>query len=229
MNSKASGKILLTFLGLGAVIAAIILGLSFYLSTSTIHELLTTNHELSKAIKNLTDEEQIGYATLESQNVDETTGKVISTIRFVQTAVGAPREIVSEQRFTVEGEVVHFDALIVKFPDESVTSGDKRALYLWRRVYGENTQPTQGEVIQQIGESPERYHALSKTLKVRDRSVFWEAIWELANNPQALSEYGITAVYGNTIYTQMKAGAVYRFKIGPTGQIYPEVLRMLDN
>ena len=39
-----------------AILTAAILGMSFYLSSSTIHSLLTENHELNKAIKNLTAE-----------------------------------------------------------------------------------------------------------------------------------------------------------------------------
>ncbi|MEM1222971.1 MAG: hypothetical protein AAGH40_09430 [Verrucomicrobiota bacterium] len=222
-----SGKILLTFLGLGAVVAAIILGLSFYFSTSTIHELLTSNHELAKAIENLTEEEQIGYATLESQRTDES-GRIVSVVRFVQTAVGAPREIVSEQLFEITGDIVHFDALIVKFPSDSVKAGTDRALYLWRRIHGEGTEPAMGQAIQEPGESPERYHALTKSLRLKDRTVFWDEIWSLANDPQRLSEYGISAVYGNTVYSKMEKGKVYRFKINTSGQIYPEVLNILD-
>lgn len=222
---RNSGKIIFICLGLGAVAAAVILGLSFYFSTSTIHELLTSNHELTKAINNLTEEEQIGYATLESQRTDES-GRPVSVVRFVQTAVGAPREIVSEQLFEIKGDIVHFDALIVKFPIDSVKAGTHRGLYLWRRIYGENTEPAMGQAIQESGESPERYHALTKSLRLKDRAVFWDAIWSLANDPQRLSEYGITALYGNTVYTKMERGKIYRFKINTSGQIYPEVLNI---
>jgi len=34
----------------------------------------------------------------------------------------------------------------------------------------------------------------------------------------------VTAVFGNAIYTKMEPGRVYVFKIGATGQIYPDVL-----
>lgn len=206
-----------------AILTFAIIGVSFYQSSSTIHSLLTENHELNKAIKNLTAEEQIGYATIQSQARD-LTGQLQSTVRFVQTAAGRPKEIVSEQLFTITGDVIHFDALIVKFNNQYVQDGKGRSLYLWRRIYGENNSPASGKLIELPGDAPERYHSISKSLRMKDSDIFWEAIWELANNPEQLSEYGITAVFGNAIYSRMQEGQITLFKISPTGQIYPEVL-----
>lgn len=223
MDHNKEGKIVGKLVALAALITASILGVSFYLSSSTIHSLLTENHELNKAIKNLTAEEQIGYATLQSQGRDHT-GQLQSTIRFVQTAAGKPKEIVSEQLFTITGDVIHFDALIVKFTDEYVKDGKGRSLYLWRRIYGEANSPASGELIEIPGTAPERYHSITKTLRMKDSDIFWEAIWDLANDPDQLSQYGLKAVFGNAIYCRMQPEQITLFKISPTGQIYPEVL-----
>ncbi|MEN8843785.1 MAG: hypothetical protein ABF323_07365 [Lentimonas sp.] len=223
MNRDISGKVMAKLVAGAAILTFAIIGVSFYQSSSTIHSLLTENHELNKAIKNLTAEEQIGYATLQSQARD-VTGQLQSTVRFVQTAAGRPKEIVSEQLFTITGDVIHFDALIVKFNNQYVQDGKGRSLYLWRRIYGENNSPASGKLIELPGDAPERYHSISKSLRMTDSDIFWEAIWELANNPEQLSEYGITAVFGNAIYSRMQEGQITLFKISPTGQIYPEVL-----
>lgn len=205
------------------LVTAGILGVGFYYSTASIHKLLTENHRLSKAVHNLTREEQIGYAVLESQTRDED-GKVTSKIRFVQTAPGNPRATISEQRFTVSGDVIFFDALIVKFTDEFVKDGKERALYLWRRIYSEDTSPAKGQPIEISGTAPERYDSITRSLRFKNKDIFWDAIWDLANDPARLSGYGITAVFGNAIYIRPQIGKVYLFKISPTGQIYPEVV-----
>ncbi len=210
-------------LALAALLTAGILGMSFYYSTASIHELLTENHQLNKAVRNLTEEAQIGYAMLQSQERDEL-GALVSVVRFVQTASDNPKEVVSEQLFTVRGDIVHFDALIVKFTDDYVKDGTERALYLWRRIYGEQTQPANGEAIDMPGTAPERYHAITRSLRLKNRDIFWEAIWELANDANCLSDYGVKAVFGNAIYTRLQPGKVYLFKISPTGQIYPETV-----
>lgn len=73
------------------------------------------------------------------------------------------------------------------------------------------------------GEGPERYRAITNTLRLRNQPIFWDALWDLANDPSELSEHGVTSIFGNAIYTQMEVGKVYVFKIGATGQIYPEL------
>lgn len=221
---KRHGKVLGTLIALTALVTAGILGSVFYFSSSTVHELFTENRALGEAIRNLTAEEQIGYAKVQSQGPGPQ-GGTQTVVRFVQTAAGNPKEIVSEQLFTVPGDIVHFDALIVKFTDDYVKDGRERALYLWRRIYGESTEPGKGELIEIPGSAPERYYAVTRSLRLKDQDVFWEAIWELANDPALLDRYGIRALYGNAIYTRMLPGKVYLFKISPTGQIYPEVVQ----
>jgi len=222
-KNARSGKIIVNLVVLAAIVTAAILGAAFYFSTSSIHSLLTENHKLNKAISNLTNEEQIGFVTLKSRNRNEP-GQVESLIRFVQTAPGKPDEIASEELFVVSGEVIHFDALIVKFSDEYVKDGKGRALYLWRRIYGESDAPADGQLIQSRGQAPERYNAITRSLRLKDQAVFWDAVWNLASDPQQLSEYGVTAVFGNAIYSKIEPDKVYLFKISPTGQIYPDVL-----
>ena len=220
---RIKGKILGTIVLIAAAVAATVVGLAFYFSSSSIHSLLTENHELNKAIRNLTQEHQIGYATVLSRESDQL-GRTNSLVRFVQTAPGNPDEIISEQLFEVTGSIIHFDALIVKFNDAYVREGKGRALYLWRRIYGEQTAPKNGEAIQEPGDHPERYAQISRSLRLKDREVFWDAIWDLAENPAQLNQFGVTAIYGNAIYTRMEPGQIYLFKISPTGQIYPKRL-----
>lgn len=208
---------------LAVLVTASILGIGFYRSTTSIQELLTENHALNKAVRNLMHEEQIGYALLESQSQNEL-GQLESTVRFVQTAANNPKAVVSEQRFTILGDIIHFDALIVKFTDDYVKDGTERALYLWRRIYGETTTPADGEVIEIPGTAPERYYSITESLQLKNRDLFWEAIWDLANDTTRLHQYGVEAVFGNAIYTRMAAGKVYLFKISATGQIYPETV-----
>ena len=218
-----------TFKWIGALIivavllTAGVLGVAFYYSTASIHELLAENQRLSKAVHNLTQEEQIGYAVLESQSRNES-GTVINKVRFVQTAADDPRIIVSEQLFDISSDVIYFDALIVKFTNKFVKDGKERALYLWRRIHGEQTPPIDGQAIETPGAFPERYNSITQSLRFKNKDIFWDAIWDLANDPEQLSDYGLTAVFGNAIYIRPQPGKVYIFKISPTGQIYPEVL-----
>jgi hypothetical protein len=200
--------------------AAAFVGRGFYRGTMTIHELLGENKELKQAISTLTTEDQIGYAKVISQRAEQ--GKLLTTLRFVETSRDDKTKKILQKEYTIEGDVIHFDALIVKFEDQMVIDGKARALYLWRRVYGEKMTPEEGFPIEEPGTEPRRYANLLKVLPIEQQEMFWSEIWDLANNPEQLAQHGIRAIYGNVIYSQLREGLIYVFKIGPTGHLYVE-------
>ncbi len=209
---------------LGGICLVIVayLGRGFYYRAMTIHQLLTENKQLKQAITNLTDEDQIGYAKVIAQ--ENRDGKLFTTIKFIETARDDKLVTTLEKEYTIEGDIVYFDALIVKFGDKMVMDGKTKALYLWRRVYGEKMAPGQGFAIEEPGAEPERYNDLLKVLPIKQRQLFWSNIWDLANDPDKLKEHDIEAIYGNAVYSRLRKGLIYVFKISPTGQVYPEIV-----
>ena len=193
-----------------------------YNRTLTLHQLLTENNQLKKAVSNLSSEDQIGYAKVISQQIKD--GVLLTTIKFVETARDDKTKTVLEKQYSIEGDIIHFDALIVKFPPEMVLDGSSRALYLWRRIYGEKMTPEQGFPIENPGAEPGRYADLLENLPIEDRKLFWANIWQLANDTEKLKQYGIEALYGNAIYSRLREGLIYVFKISPTGHLYPEIV-----
>ncbi|MEK7996457.1 MAG: hypothetical protein AAB403_21865, partial [Planctomycetota bacterium] len=63
-----------------------------------------------------------------------------------------------------------------------------------------------------------------KLLPAEQRQMFWSHIWDLANDPEKLARYDIEAIYGNAVYSKLRKGLIYVFKINSTGQVYPEVV-----
>lgn len=209
------------------LIIAAIVGLGYlargpYKAVVTIHELLAENKQLKQAITNLSSEDQIGYAKVIAQETRD--GELFTTIRFVETARNDKLTKILEKEYTIAGDIVHFDALIVKFGNKMVMDGKMRALYLWRRVYGEQMTPQEGFAIEQAGAEPQRYKDLLELLPAGDRNMFWSHIWDLANDPEKLKQYDIDAIYGNAVYSKLRKGLIYVFKINSTGQVYPEIV-----
>ena len=199
------------------VVVAGVAGLAYfgrkpYQAVATIQDLLNQNKTLKQAITNLSSESQIGYA------------KLFTTLKFVETARDDKTKKILEKEFTIAGDIVHFDALIVKFGSKMVMDGRTRALYLWRRVYGEKMTPQQGFPIEEPGTEPQRYGDLLRELPIKQREMFWSSIWELANDPEKLAAHDIEAIYGNVVYSKLRSGLIYVFKINSTGQVYPEIV-----
>jgi len=206
----------------GLLAGFVYLGQRLYDRTMTIQQLLAENEQLKQAITNLTQEDQIGYAkVIAQQQID---GRLYTTIKFVETARDDKLKRILEKQYTIPGDVVHFDALIVKFGDKMVMDGKSRALYLWRRIYGDKTPPEQGFTIEQPGAEPTRYADLLAALPIEHRELFWSSIWDLANDPEKLKEYDIEAIFGNVVYSRLQPGLIYVFNVTSAGQIYPEVV-----
>ena len=223
MEEKRKKPSLTVYIVVGICLVSVAyLGRGFYYGAKTIHQLLAENKQLKQSITNLTREEQIGYAkVINQQTIDD---KLLTTIKFIETARDDKLKTILEKEYTIEGDIIHFDALIVKFGNKMVMDGTTRALYLWRRVYGEKMTPEKGFVIEQPGTEPQRYSDLLKALPIKQSQMFWSNIWDLANEPEKLKEHDIEAVYGNAIYSRLRKGLIYVFKVSPTGQVYPEVI-----
>ena len=188
----------------------------------TIEQLLNENLELKTAIANLSQEEQIGYAKVLSQETRD--GQLFTKILFVEADPEDFTKHILRKEYEIQGDVIHFDTLIVTFGSELVMDGKERAMYLWRRVYGEKQTPEQGFPIETEGKPSPRYTQLCEKLSIEDGQLFWDEIWQLSNNPKRLEKIGIKAVYGNAIYRQLKPGLIYIFKVSSTGSLYPEII-----
>ena len=209
------------------IIAAALVGVAYlgrtpYKVIATIQELLAENKELKQALTNLSREDQIGYAKVVGREMKD--GELFTTIRFVETARDNKLNKILEKEYTIAGDIIHFDALIVKFGSKMVMDGRTRALYLWRRVYGEKMTPADGFAIEEPGAEPQRYKDLLEALPIEHRQMFWSNIWELANDTEKLAEYDIEAIYGNAVYWKLREGLIYVFKINSSGQVYPEIV-----
>jgi len=215
-------KLIRTVFGLLALVAVIFVSGTLFYGTKTIHDLLGENKKLKQSLTALTHEDQIGYAKVVRQEPRD--GKLYTIVRFVETARDDRLKTVLEREYEIEGDTIHFDALIVTFSDQAVMDGKERSLYLWRRVYGENMAPSDGYVIEDEGTAPTRYSDLLGRLRLSEQKLFWSAIWGLANEPEALQRHGIKAIYGNAVYKKLRPGLIYVFKISASGQVYPETV-----
>ena len=201
------------------VAGALVAGWWFKEGTATINDLLTKNEQLKEAISNLTKEERIGYAKVIRQ---ETTGGMLqTTIRFVEIARDEQTRL-SDAEFTVGGDVLYFDGMVVVFPKNLVMDGSERAIFLWRRIFGEHQEPAYGWKIGEPGEEPARYREFFDKLDPDSNETFWEAIWNLANDAEGLGEHGIRTIQGEAISQKMEPGIVYTFILENTGLVRVE-------
>lgn len=216
------GRVLAAVVTIAGLTVLGVLSYATFYASRTIYQLLGENKALKQAITNLTQEDQIGYAKVLSQ--EPRNGKLITRLLFVETDRNDKSKRLLEREYEIEGDVVHFDALIVKFGNEVVMDGKEKALYLWRRVYGETMSPASGFPIQIEGQEPTRYRDLCAKLSIRDRELFWSEVWKLSEDPERLQKVGVRAIYGNAVYKKLSPGFIYVFRISASGEVFPETV-----
>ena len=148
-----------------------------------------------------------------------------SRVRFTELdpqgdPVGEPRE------FTLEGDEVYVDTLVIKFEDDFVTAGDAlkgKALLLFRRIFTDRKRPAEGEVLDKEGQIPQSY-AAERAPTAFEREL-WARFWELANNPEEAKRKGVRALHGEAVSTRVRKDRVYSITLRSTGEVTIQPIR----
>ena len=175
-NSSEKGSVIL---GIVAVVFILVVGVIAWKGLNTVRSVVAIveeNKNLKQSITRLTKESQIGYAKVTKQ--EKVDGKLMTTLLFVQTDPNDGKTRILEKSYTIEGDVVNFDALVIKFDNKLVMDGTQRSIYIWRRIYGEKMSPSSGYPIEESGLIPKRYESIFKDVSKKDGDVFWKAIWD---------------------------------------------------
>ncbi len=165
---------------------------------------------LREVIDRLQAEHRIAEAYVLRQDAKTT------TFRFREVRPdGSP---VHERDFTIDGDVVYFDALVIKFDHAFVQQGDAlrgKSLYLFERVFGEHQEPSQGfrldegvPVVYRVNDPPSEF----------EREL-WSDFWRVALDRKLAREKGIRVAQGEAVRTKLKTGLVYRLTIEAAGGI----------
>lgn len=170
---------------------------------------------LKESLLRLTRQERLAEFRVVGQEIRE--GVRHTTIRFVEINE-KEEEIGPPTIFTIEGDVVHIDALIIKFDDNLVISGDQsrgHPLLLFRRAYGDRQPPSSGHPLDEIDEVPGGYNP-ARPMSAWERKL-WTDFWEVANNPGA--HEGVRAAHGVVNYMRAKPGSSYIVTLRASGEL----------
>jgi hypothetical protein len=170
-----------------------------------------------EAIARLTRSRRVAEAVVVDRYVDEK-GCTISKVRFVELDEnGEPlKDVVVE----VEGEVVYFDSLVLKFDGEKVAAGDPlkgRSVILFRRLFGEHQKPIDGVPLDAADEGGVPLAYSSREGVNEAERALWSRFWELANDPEAAAREGVRVAQGEAPYTRMETGKIYRLSVDDAG------------
>jgi hypothetical protein len=139
--------------------------------------------------------------------------------KFTFQEIGSDNKPLDEPRtFTVRGDVVYFDAWVVKYEDRLVEAGDplrSMSICLFRRIFGESQEPRNGFVLDAVGSTPVAYRTAG-AMTDSEREI-WSKFWDYANSPALAGQVGIRAAHGEAPSIKLKPGKRYRLSLRASG------------
>ncbi len=121
------------------------------------------------------------------------------------TPAGEPKE------FTVDGDTIYIDAWVIKYADEHVEQGDplrSTSVCLFRRIFGEHQQPSEGFALDKADARPAVY-SQGNEMSDLERDI-WANFWEYANDPQKAKKSGVRTAHGEAPSIRLEPGKRYR-------------------
>ena len=138
-------------------------------------------------------------------------------LRFVELdadgePMGAGREM------TVRGKTVYVETLVVKFGDQYVEQGDAlrgTSICLFKRVFGEEQKPSEGQPIDAAGLQPLAYTDDEGPSPLHRE--LWDRFWDYANDPELAEQLGVRAIHGEAPFIETRSGKTYRLELRASG------------
>lgn len=168
---------------------------------------------LETAMRLLKMDRRLAHLRVLDQTTDAETGEKSTRVAFVEVnEEGYP--IGPERVFGLKGDMAYIDYWIVKFEDKYIEEADldrSTSICLFRRIFGEYQEPSQGYTIDEVGSRP---HAYDRGGAMSDfEKKIWSDFWTLANDPEKAKELGIRAAHGEAVNIRMEPNKRYQVQL----------------
>lgn len=178
----------------------------------TVEEQQRQIEQLDTSLRLLKVNHRVARLTVVNQQQDPETGRTVSEIEFVELdQEGRPLD--NPKQFRIQGDLVYVDNWIVKFDDKYVEQADidrATSLVLFRRIYGEFQEPSQGFPLDEVGSRPRAY-GRGEMSEFEQR--IWDDFWNIANDESRARELGIRAAHGDAPFIKVKEGTSYLLQL----------------
>lgn len=228
-------KALSKFASLSVLALIGIVGLMFYrhetAAQSKIAELEAVTVELKDVIGRLEAERRVADFVVADQSRDA--GVLVTTLFMVEYARDG--KAMPPRSFTVRGERVHIDGLVIKRQTQDVQKGDPlrgHALLLLERIYGDAEAAANAATIDAPDQVPDVYRDADPKVTAAERSL-WKQFWQLSDDANLREQYGVRVAHGAGVFVKPQAGRKYTLTLQADGNTtihtepLPEILGSL--
>ncbi len=148
------------------------------------------NRILRQVIERLSADSRVAEVLVTKSEFDEANKKIFTTIKFLEyDATGKP---LPPKYFTFQGNMIQFQALVIRFEDRFVRAGDRlrgKSAFLFLKAFVLDGQNTQVFEITKPREIPSGYKVVGGESPFEAR--LWAEFWNYALDPQARHRAGV--------------------------------------
>ncbi|MFZ5802181.1 MAG: hypothetical protein ACOY3K_03595 [Candidatus Omnitrophota bacterium] len=171
---------------------------------------------LRKMVERLSADTRTAEVLVTKSEYDETEKKVRTTVKFLEYDIsGKPLE---PRYFTFSGNILQFQALVIRFRDDLVKAGDRlrgKSAYLFMKAFVLDGEKTQEFVITEVDSIPEGYR-VSKKIAAFEQDL-WRYFWRYALDPEKRSASGVKNAQIEAPGTWFQPGSIYTLSIEHDG------------
>ena len=230
-------RTLIKLVVLSALVVAGSYGIVFYRdhysADHEIAQLQIEKHQLQQVVKRLSDEHRVADVLVTGRS--QTPAGVKTTLLFVEYAKDG--STLPPKSFTIDGDEVHIDAMVIKFDHGFVEQGDAmrgHSIALFTRLYGSTQSPDHAFPIDTPGKIPDYYRGDDPVVTSFEQEL-WQNFWKLADDPAYAKEKGVRIANGqglwgpfapDKLYTiTLESGGGLNLTSEPLKGIYKELLK----
>ncbi len=189
--------------------------------STQVTQLQRDRERLIEYARRLSASRRVAQADVVDQ-VNDAHGRLVSAILWHEIE---PDGAVSEpQAVEVLGDLVYFEAAVIKFAHEHVGEGDAQrgeSLAVFRRIFGEH---------QPAASAQELNHGLAARLQRGDSAEdfdtrLWGLFWQMMEDPALAEEYGVRVAQCEAPAVRVKAGQVWEVSLDAAGGLNLRLIR----
>ena len=209
----------LKLLGLAVLVIVGVVGVTVYQSRFSarqeIERLERRTEQLQEVVRRLTAERRVAEILVTDQR--EVDGVTRTTLLFVESARDGTT--LAPKSFTIDGNVAHVDALVIKFEDDFVQANDPlrgHSIALFTRLYGERQPPERAFPLDEPGKMPEIYRGSDPRVS-RFEQELWENFWRLATDESYRRQFGVRVANGQGVWGMFEPDKLYTLTLESDG------------
>jgi hypothetical protein len=194
-----------------AVVSAGVVGVNIYRAHTSVEAALEReqqkNAELRQIVQRLTAERRVADVMVTDQ---QTVGGTLRTsILFVE--YGRDGTPMPAKRFTIDGNMVHLDAMVIKFDGKFVEQNDPlrgHSIALFTRLYGDTQSPAMAYHIDEPGKVPDVYRDPDPQVTQFEQEL-WHNFWRLADDSNYRNQMGVRVAEGEGVWRPFEPDRLY--------------------